>query len=221
VTGNRRFNPVKVLDYVDREALKRDREQLWAEAAAREARGEPCNLAQHLWAVAEREQEKRLISHGWRDSLTNLHLSPYVKLYGTGPTAQYRISTGVLINCVLELKGGQQDQNVTKELPEVMSKLKWRYRDQLRAVPYVKGYFYDGGLLPNIESRNCAGYWCTATEAMQKERKKAEDDKYSFAKEGRPAQGSASGTSSARDADKSQPTQSAQDARDDDDDVPF
>jgi predicted P-loop ATPase len=179
VTGNRRFHPIKVLDYVDREALKRDRKQLWAEAATREARGEPCNLAEHLWAVAEREQEKRLISHGWRDSLTNLHLSPFVELHGTGPTAQFRISTGVLINCVLELKGGQMDQNITKELPEVMGKLNWHYRDQMRAVPYVKGYDYRWEL-PNLESRNCAGYWCTATEALQEERKsakKAEEDR--------------------------------------------
>jgi predicted P-loop ATPase len=103
LTGNRRYNPITVRDYVNREAIRRDREQLWAEAAARAGRGESCHLPQHLWAVAAAEQEARLISHGWQDSVADLHLSPFVKLYNND--TEFRISSGVLINVVLGLQG--------------------------------------------------------------------------------------------------------------------
>jgi predicted P-loop ATPase len=50
-------------------ALKRDRDQLWAEAAAREAEGESIRLDPALWSDAEREQEKRLARDPWQDLL--------------------------------------------------------------------------------------------------------------------------------------------------------
>lgn len=61
-TGNRRFWPVDVGD-IDLEALERDRDQLWAEAAAMEAQGESIRLHSSLWAFAEAEQKKREIEN--------------------------------------------------------------------------------------------------------------------------------------------------------------
>ncbi len=57
-TGNRRFWPVKV-GAVNLNDLKRDREQLWAEAAQREAAGAPTRLDPTLYGAAAEEQEAR------------------------------------------------------------------------------------------------------------------------------------------------------------------
>jgi hypothetical protein len=59
LTGNRRFWPVRVGRF-DLERLKRDRDQLWAEAAESEASGVSVRLPEELWAAAAEEQEQRL-----------------------------------------------------------------------------------------------------------------------------------------------------------------
>ena len=58
-TGNRRIWPVRVIRF-DVEAIKRDRDQLWAEAAHREAKGESIRLDPSLWPDAGAVQQQRL-----------------------------------------------------------------------------------------------------------------------------------------------------------------
>lgn len=60
LTGNRRFWPVSVAGF-DLEALRRDRDQLWAEAAARESQGASIRLDPALYGAAGLEQEARRI----------------------------------------------------------------------------------------------------------------------------------------------------------------
>ncbi|MEM6623783.1 MAG: virulence-associated E family protein [Pseudomonadota bacterium] len=67
-TGNRRFWPVAVEGF-DLDALRRDRDQLWAEAAAREAEGVPIRLDPDLWADAEAEQDARRVEEPFYERL--------------------------------------------------------------------------------------------------------------------------------------------------------
>jgi hypothetical protein len=63
-TGNRRFWPVAVTR-LELDALRRDRDQLWAEAAAQEAYGAGHVLPEALWAAAGEEQNKRMAGDTW------------------------------------------------------------------------------------------------------------------------------------------------------------
>ncbi len=67
-TGNRRFWPV-LTNKIDVVALRRDRDQLWAEAAAQEAAGESLVLPENLWAEAGRQQDMRLEKDPWEELL--------------------------------------------------------------------------------------------------------------------------------------------------------
>ena len=58
-TGNRRFWPFTP-GTIDVEAVRRDRDQLWAEAAAAEAKGEVLTIPEALWPDVEARQQSRL-----------------------------------------------------------------------------------------------------------------------------------------------------------------
>ncbi|MEO1119109.1 MAG: VapE domain-containing protein [Pseudomonadota bacterium] len=78
-TGNRRFLPVTV-GQVDFVGLHDVRDQLWAEAAVREAEGASTVLDSRLWQVAAAEALERVVDDPWQDVLRDLN-DPYSKVF--------------------------------------------------------------------------------------------------------------------------------------------
>lgn len=115
-TGNRRFLPVKT-DAIDLEALRRDRDQLWAEAAKLEAEGASIVLPQELWALAAAEQENRLEDDPWQERLALVR--------GTAVDDEVRAYTADLLCTVLGIPVERQHNGMTKRLAASMRELGW------------------------------------------------------------------------------------------------
>lgn len=65
-TGNRRFWPIRVKVFSIKD-VQDNRDQLWAEAAKREAENESLTLPEKLWRVAGIEQDERRIEDPWEE----------------------------------------------------------------------------------------------------------------------------------------------------------
>jgi hypothetical protein len=108
-TGNRRFWPITT-GRIDLDALRRDRDQLWAEALLRE-RGASLSLHSRLWSDAAERQESRRERDPWEDRLAHL----------TGA----QISSYDVIEIHLQIPTHQQSQWLYKRVAHVMRKNGW------------------------------------------------------------------------------------------------
>lgn len=70
-TGNRRYWPVRITKFNVGE-LRRDRNQLWAEASKLEAEGASIRLDPSLWNQAEVQQERRRLEDPWEIRLAQV-----------------------------------------------------------------------------------------------------------------------------------------------------
>jgi hypothetical protein len=120
-SGNRRFWPVRVKKF-DIAALRRDRDQLWAEAAQREVANASIRLDPKLWRSAEEEQEQRLTRDPWYDALQ----SALSEMEG-------RISSMSLWE-ILDVRGAQRTQDQSRRLSDAMRHLGWRRANKARTI---------------------------------------------------------------------------------------
>jgi energy-coupling factor transporter ATP-binding protein EcfA2 len=130
-TGNRRFWPVKT-GSIDLETLRRDRDQLWAEAASREAQGEPIVLPKELWAIAAIEQAERLEDDPWLEKLAGER--------GTAHDDVVRVYTQELLAGTLQIPPERQTQAHTKRLATLMRKLGWEAKKFNIGGQTIRGY---------------------------------------------------------------------------------
>lgn len=118
-TGNRRFWPLKV-DTIDLDGLERDRDQLWAEAALLETKGEGIVLPRELWPLAQAEQEARMEDDPWFDELALLDPDRCDLVSGN-----LRITSQKILTELIGLPLEHQKQFHTKRLAGLMRKLGW------------------------------------------------------------------------------------------------
>lgn len=155
-TGARRFWPVKVGRF-NVEGITKDRDQLWAEAVAREAAGESIRLQEGLWDAAGEHQEKRRALDAWEDSLAEL-----VASLDASASGRIQVTTDSLW-LHLGIEVARRDLPAARRISEIMQRLgfeRTRVRDAEKVrVGYVKHAprSSDGGLLipavqPKIQS---------------------------------------------------------------------
>lgn len=128
-TGNRRFWPVEV-GRIDLTSLARDRDQLWAEAAACEARGVPLMLPEALWGDASVEQEKRRDTDPWDDILSSIEPgtkghNAKLKSRPDGMGNELRIMTREIFENVLRVPVEKLNDVTPKRVAFIMRRLGW------------------------------------------------------------------------------------------------
>jgi len=134
-TGNRRVWPVKCKGMIKLAEFARDRDQLWAEAAAIEASGEPLTIGPELWGVAAIQQQARVTHDPWEDIISR-HLAgldkrdPKDGLYYVMPddngVLEWRVASAYLLSSmVLGIPVDRQTNPITKHLADVMRSLGW------------------------------------------------------------------------------------------------
>ena len=129
-TGNRRFWPVRVGEF-DVVGLRRYRDQIWAEAAHREAQGEIIRLDADLYPAAAEQQEQRRIEDPFLGRLMAVLCDLEGKLSAEDAWK------------IVEVPPGQRTQDHNARLGEAMRELGWtRKRLRSAGIPqycYMRG----------------------------------------------------------------------------------
>jgi putative DNA primase/helicase len=116
-TGNRRFWPAACTQ-VDVDAIRADRDQLWAEARTRYKRGEKWWPTPELTALCEDEQIERLQRDPWEDIIGAWlaePTEPSVTPEGRPRVDRFDISDGIETHEVLRFALGKRPGDITKQ----------------------------------------------------------------------------------------------------------
>lgn len=123
-TGNRRFLPVKT-GIIDLQGLRRDRDQLFAEAAMLEAQGFSIVLPEELWQTAKAAQDERMQEDPWLDILSKVH--------GRVIDGEERIHTDdIFSDEYLDISKAQRKSYHLKQVAITMRALGWEGPMKLR-----------------------------------------------------------------------------------------
>ena len=114
LTGNRRFWPVDI-GVIDIEAVRRDRDQLWAEASTLEKTGMSIRLDERLWGDAEEQQQMRVSIDPYFETIES-HL---------GGFAKGRIAA-VDVWALLNIQAGHRTQDQNQRLGLAMKNNGWK-----------------------------------------------------------------------------------------------
>jgi len=120
---DRRFWPIRTTT-INTEALRRDRDQLWAEAAQREREGVSIVLRRDLWEVARVEQQAREEHDPWDDKLADL--------IGDRENGEERTTSADILTDVLGIPISKQRDFDYKKLGRCMRRLGWTGPKKLR-----------------------------------------------------------------------------------------
>lgn len=125
--GNRRFWPVAVQPF-DLASLRRDRDQLWAEASRAEATGESIRLAPELYPLAAAEQSERQVEDPFKEVLEEV----------LGEVCGKIRAADVWRILDIEQSKATQDQNT--RLGEAMRSLRWERGKRRFGGPPINAY---------------------------------------------------------------------------------
>jgi hypothetical protein len=135
-TGNRRFWPIECGD-IDIEALREDRDQLWAEARVRFERGEKWWFeTPALVTTAIEEQEEAYAPHPWEAAVKS-HLDGLIVAHG----AKAEVTTADVLTGPLHKEIDKWTRRDEIDVGSILARLKW-----VKHRPWVTG----GGPRPRV-----------------------------------------------------------------------
>ena len=153
------FWPLKT-SQIDLDALRRDRNQLFAEAVHYEAQGERLVIARELWPAVETVQDERRMQDPWKDKLADVQGEVVKSETGNTWEWEERISAIYLMDRHLELPSSYQGDAAYKRLAINMRELGWRGPKAMK----FKEPTLDG---ERTIAKN--GYWRPAKEPSKKD----------------------------------------------------
>ena len=122
--NNRRWWPLRT-GHIKINNLRRDRDQIWAEAATLEAVGESIELPRELWDAVKEEQEARREHDPWELRLAKVVGGHYPRRDAL-PGWEERVASADLFSAVLGLRASDEKGGGTwKRVAEIMRRLGW------------------------------------------------------------------------------------------------